>query len=218
MGDQPGAGPAALLSAVEAAGVRDPRVLEALRSTPRQRFVPPEYAHAAYVDTPIPIRHDQVTSQPSLIAQMVAAVRAAGGDRVLEVGTGLGFQTALLGRLAGHVWSIERHADLAEEARANLEASGVDRVTVVIGDGSKGLADHAPYQGIVVSAASARVPPPLAEQLAEAGRLVQPITTGPGEDVVVFGKRGGRLIQEEILTPARFVPLHVEHIEHCGFD
>ncbi|MQA87004.1 MAG: protein-L-isoaspartate(D-aspartate) O-methyltransferase [Streptosporangiales bacterium] len=202
-----GASPSTLVHTVEAAGVTDRRVLDAVRSTPREGFVPAEYASLAYVDAPIPIGSDQVTSQPSLIAQMVAAARPGEDERVLEVGTGFGFQTALLARLARHVWSIERHADLADEARDNLAAAGVDNVTVLVGDGTQGLPEHAPYQGIVVSAAAPSVPDPLADQLAEGGRLVQPVGAGGDERVTLFGKRRGRLVELGMVSPASFVPL-----------
>lgn len=204
-------GPDALLRAIEHVGVQDRRVLDAVRRTPRERFVPPEYAARAYLDAPIPIGRGQVTSQPSLIAQMVAAVRPRHDERVLEVGTGFGFQTALLARLARDVWSIEREAALAGQARRNLAADGVDNATVVEGDGTLGLREHAPYQAIVVSARGPEVPSPLVEQLAEGGRLAQPIGTELGEHVVLFSKRGGRLVEQRTVTPARFVPLVGEH-------
>jgi protein-L-isoaspartate(D-aspartate) O-methyltransferase len=138
---------------------------------------------------------------------MVAAADIAPEDRVLEVGTGYGFQTALLSRLAGEVVSIERHADLSAAARANLERAGISGVTIVIGDGSLGHADGAPYDAIVVSAGAERVPPALVRQLAEGGRLVIPISGRYGEDVYLFAKRGGALERERLVSPARFVPL-----------
>ncbi|MBA9004122.1 protein-L-isoaspartate(D-aspartate) O-methyltransferase [Thermomonospora cellulosilytica] len=197
----------ALIRALHDHGVRDPRVLDAFRRTAREPFVPAEYVDMAREDVPVPIPHGQVTSQPSLIARMVAALRLTGRERVLEVGTGLGFQTALLGRLAARVWSVEQYADLAEQARANLTAAGVRNATVVVGDGTQGLAEHAPYDGIVVSAAAPQVPSPLAAQLAEGGRLVQPITGGGTDQVFAFTKHEGRLTREELVTPAYFVPL-----------
>lgn len=209
-----GEGPrAALLRTVERAGVRDRRVLDALRATPREYFVTPEHAWDAYTDVPIPIGHGQVTSQPSLIAQILAAVRPGPADRALEVGAGYGFQTALLARLCAHVWSIERYADLAEHARRNLAAAGVENATVVVGDGTRGLVEHAPYQVIVVSARAPSVPKALAEQLAADGRLAQPIDTPAGEYVTLFGKRRGALVETATVTPARFVPLVEERDE-----
>jgi protein-L-isoaspartate(D-aspartate) O-methyltransferase len=120
-----------------------------------------------------------VTTQPSLIASMVAALKLSGTERVLEVGTGLGLQTAILAMLARQVVSVERFADLAEQARANLAAVGLRRVTVMVGDGTLGVPEHAPYHAIVVAAASPRIPPPLIEQLAPGGRLVHPVGPGP---------------------------------------
>jgi protein-L-isoaspartate(D-aspartate) O-methyltransferase len=203
-----GAGsPEDLVRVLRAEGIRDRRVLAAFRAVPRALFVPAEAAGQAYLDEPVRIPHGQVTTQPSLIAAMVAAMGLTGGERVLEVGTGLGFQTAILARLARQVVSIERFPDLATQARANLAAAGVDRVRVVVGDGTLGVPEHAPYQAIVVAAAAPRIPPPLVEQLAPGGRLVHPVGPGGREDVTVFSKQAGRLVVEARLVPARFVPL-----------
>ena len=196
---------------VRAEGVRDRRVLAAFRAVPRALFVPAEAAPQAYLDEPIRIPHGQVTTQPSLIAAMVAALGLTGGERVLEVGTGLGFQTAVLARLARMVVSVERFADLAAQARANLIAAGVGGVTVVVGDGTLGVPEHAPYQAIVVAAAAPRVPGPLVEQLADGGRLVHPVGPGGREEVTAFSKQAGRLVADARLVPARFVPLVGAH-------
>jgi len=201
---------AALVQLIEATGVRDRRVLDAFRRVPRAGFVPADWAERAYEDRPIPIPHGQVTTQPSLIARMVAGLMLEGSERVLEVGTGLGFQTAILAMLAREVFSIERFPDLAEQARRNLDAAGVG-VTVVVGDGTNGLPEHAPFDATVVSAAAPEVPPPLAEQLAEGGRLVHPLGPGGYETVIAYRKEGGRLVEEDRLTPATFVPLVGEH-------
>jgi protein-L-isoaspartate(D-aspartate) O-methyltransferase len=201
--------PEDLVRALDAQGIRDRRVIAAFRAVPRARFVPPAAAGRAYLDEPIPIPHGQVTTQPSLIARMVEALRLAGGERVLEVGTGLGFQTAILAMLADQVVSVERFADLAEQARANLEAVGLGpgHVRVVVGDGTLGVAEHAPYQAIVVSAASPGIPAPLVEQLAPGGRLVHPVGPGGRELVTAFHKQDDRLVADAELIPARFVPL-----------
>ena len=203
-----GAGsPEDLVRALRAEGIRDRQILAAFWAVPRARFVPPEAASQAYLDAPVRIPHGQVTTQPSLIAAMVAALGLTGGERVLEVGTGLGFQTAILARLARQVVSIERLADLAAQARANLAAAGVGRVTVVVGDGTLGVPEHAPYQAIVVSAASPWVPGPLVEQLTDGGRLVHPVGPGGHEQVTAFSRQADRLAVEARLVPARFVPL-----------
>jgi protein-L-isoaspartate(D-aspartate) O-methyltransferase len=204
----PGTGsPEDLIRVLQAEGIRDRRVLAAFRAVPRALFVPAEAVGQAYVDEPIRIPRGQVTTQPSLIAAMVAALGLTGGERVLEVGTGLGFQTAILARLARQVVSIERLADLAAQARANLAAAGVGRVTVVVGDGTLGVPEHAPYQAIVVSAASPWVPGPLVEQLTDGGRLVHPVGPGGHEQVTAFSRQADRLAVEARLVPARFVPL-----------
>ena len=192
---------------LQAEGIRDRRVLATFRAVPRALFVPAEAVGQAYLDEPIRIPRGQVTTQPSLIAAMVAALGLTGGERVLEVGTGLGFQTAILAWLARQVVSIERLADLAAQARANLAAAGVGRVTVVVGDGTLGVPEHAPYQAIVVSAASPWVPGPLVEQLTDGGRLVHPVGPGGHEQVTAFSRQADRLVVEARLVPARFVPL-----------
>jgi len=200
-----------LVRTIQARGVRDPRVLEAFRRVRREGFVPPELTGLAYRDEPIPIPHGQVTSQPSLIAQMVAALRLTGSERVLEVGTGYGYQTAILAALAREAFSIERFADLAKRARSNLERAGIEGVTVLVGDGTLGLPEHAPYDGVVVSAAAPKVPGPLARQLAEGGRIVHPLGSGGAEVVIAFRKKGDRLVEQERLTPASFVRLIGAH-------
>ena len=182
-------------------------VVEAFRSVPREEFVPPESRRSAYEDRPIGIPEDQTTSQPSLIARMIDAAEVGPGDRVLEIGTGYGFQTALLAHIAERVISIERHKALADAARENLRRAGIDNVDVSVGDGWLGRPEEGPYDAIVVSAAAVEVPQALAEQLGEGGRLVIPVTGPYGDDVYVFVKHEGRLTRERLLTPARFVPL-----------
>jgi protein-L-isoaspartate(D-aspartate) O-methyltransferase len=200
-----------LARAVIASGVRDARVLEALREVPRANFVPPKLAERAYLDLPLPIPHRQVTTQPSLSTKMIEALELSGSDRVLEVGTGYGFQTALLAHLSGFVWSVERWPDVAETARENLGRHGVMNVEVVAGDGTEGLPEHAPYDAILVSAAFPSVPPPLAEQLAVGGRLVQPIGPGGQEAVMLFKRGKEGLVRRHIVTGAHFVKLYGVH-------
>ena len=189
--------------------MRDERVLGAIAAVPRAEFVPPEHAELADIDAPIPIPHGQVTTQPSLVARMVEALALRGVERVLEIGTGYGWQTALLARLAREVFSVERFPDLAETARAAL--TGYDNVHVVVGDGSEGLPEQAPFDAILVAAAYPSVPEPLAQQLAEGGRLVQPLGPGGDEDVVLFEKRGGGLDRVRSVGGALFVRLHGRH-------
>jgi protein-L-isoaspartate(D-aspartate) O-methyltransferase len=200
-----------LVAAALATGVRDARVLEALRIVRRAAFVPAELADRAGIDEPLPIPHGQVTTQPSLVAKMVEALALTGSERVLEIGTGFGFQTAVLARLAAHVFSVERHGDLAETAQKNLAREGVRNVDVIVGDGTYGLADRAPFHAILVSAAFPRVPPPLAEQLVEGGRLVQPIGSGGSEEVILFERVGAELVARRSVTGACFVPLVGRH-------
>jgi protein-L-isoaspartate(D-aspartate) O-methyltransferase len=200
-----------LAQAVIAAGVRDARVLEALHEVPRANFVPPNLAEQAYLDLPLPIPHGQVTTQPSLSAKMIEALGLSGSERVLEVGTGYGFQTALLAYLSGFVWSVERWPDVAETAKRNLARHGVTNVEVLAGDGTEGLPEHSPYAAILVSAAFPSVPPPLAEQLAADGRLVQPIGSGGAEAVVLFEKGPGNLVRRHTITGAYFVRLYGAH-------
>jgi protein-L-isoaspartate(D-aspartate) O-methyltransferase len=199
----------ALVAAARDAGVRDERLLAAIAAVPRAEFVPAEFADRAYVDTPIPIPHDQVTTQPSLVARMVEALALEGNERVLEIGTGYGWQTALLARLAREVFSVERFADLADSARAAL--GGLEDVVIVVGDGSEGLPEHAPFDAILVAAAYPDVPKPLTEQLVEGGRLVQPLGPGGDEDVILFEKRGGTLRRIRTVSGARFVRLYGRH-------
>ena len=183
------------------------RVVEAFRRVAREDFVPPRNKRDAYFDRPVALPAHQTTSQPSLIARMIDALGLRRSDRVLEVGTGYGFQTALLSELGAEVFSIERHRELAEVARANLERAGSGSATVVVGDGWQGLPEEAPFDGIVVSAAATALPPALERQLADGGRLVIPLVRRRGDEVVLFEKRGEQLKRVRVLTPARFVPL-----------
>jgi protein-L-isoaspartate(D-aspartate) O-methyltransferase len=203
-----------LLKAIVAAGVRDARVLAAFEAVPRVAFVPDGLRELADRDEPVPIARRQVTTQPSLIARMLEALDLGGDERVLEVGTGLGFQTALLAQLTSFVWSVERWEELALAARLNLQRCGITNARVVVGDGSLGLEEHAPFDAVIVSAAFHRVPPPLADQLADGGRLVQPIGPGGQDEVVLFTRGDRGLERTASVTGAHFVPLYGRH----GYD
>ncbi len=203
--------PEDLVRAIVATGTRDPRLLAALRAVPRADFVPPDLGAQAYLDRPLPIPHGQVTTQPSLVAKMIEALGLTGSERVLEVGTGYGFQTALLAQLSTFVYSVERFPDVAETARDNLTRHGVANVEVVVGDGTKGLPEHAPYDAILVSAAFPRVPPPLEVQLAPDGRLVQPVGPGGEEEVILFERGTQGLVPRQNITWAHFVRLYGAH-------
>jgi len=200
-----------LVRAIVAADVRDGRLIDAFREVPRTGFVPTELAERAYLDRPLTIPHGQVTTQPSLSAKMIEALALTGPERVLEVGTGYGFQTALLAHLSGFVWSVERFPDVAATARENLARHGVENVAVIAGDGTRGLPEHAPYDATLVSAAFTSVPPPLAEQLAAGGRLVQPVGSGGREAVVLFEKGSEGLERRYTVTGAHFVKLYGTH-------
>jgi protein-L-isoaspartate(D-aspartate) O-methyltransferase len=192
-------------------GVRDERVLAAVRAVPRIDFVPPEHGAVAYVDQPLPIGHGQVTTQPSLSARMIEGMHLTGDEHVLEVGTGLGFQTALLATLAADVVSIEWWPDMAEQARRNLDGRGIRNVRLLVGDGSLGVPELAPFDRIIVSAAHPEVPRPLVEQLRVGGRLVQPIGQGGNDAVIAFERTADGLEARDDLVPARFVRLVGRH-------
>ena len=206
-----GSGSEKLVTAARQAGVDDPRVLNAMRTVPRAAFVPPDQVELADHDAPIPIPHGQVTTQPSLSATMIQALRLAGTEHVLEVGTGYGYQTALLAQLASFVTSIERWPDLAEMARQRLTAQNITNVNLVDGDGTEGVPAAAPFDAILVSAAFPRVPLPLVDQLRVGGRLVQPIGRGGAERVTVFERSMEGLVSLEVVSHARFVRLYGRH-------
>jgi protein-L-isoaspartate(D-aspartate) O-methyltransferase len=192
---------------IEREGLRNSEVVDAFRAVDRADFVPEGHRFSAYRDRPVGLPEEQTTSQPSLIARMLDATRPGPHDIALEVGTGYGFQTALLARLVQRVVSIERHPSLASKARVNLERAGITNVDIVVGDGWAGYPDAAPYDVIVVSAAAAAVPDALVEQLRDGGRMVIPIREARGDNVYLFVKRDGRLHLKRLVTPARFVPL-----------
>jgi protein-L-isoaspartate(D-aspartate) O-methyltransferase len=203
----PGEPEVRLVEAAVAAGVRDRRVLDAIASVRRSQFVPADLAGLSRRDEPIPIGFGQTTSQPSLIARMVESLEIGPDDVVLEVGTGFGYETAVLAQLARQVYTIERLPGLAARARANLLAAEVQNAVVAVGDGALGLAERAPFDAVLVAAAARAVPEQLQAQLREGGRLVVPLVTGVFEDVVLFARSGDGLVRRASLCPARFVPL-----------
>jgi protein-L-isoaspartate(D-aspartate) O-methyltransferase len=190
---------------IEARGVRDERVLAALRAVPRHRFVPEAVAHAAYEDGPLPIGHGQTISQPYIVAVMTELLAPGRDDVVLDVGTGSGYQAAVLGRLAKQVYSIEIVPELAAEARARLAALGYGNVEVITGDGWAGLPARAPFDGILVAAAPPEVPQPLLDQLGEGARLVIPVGREQ-QDLRVY-ERTAEGLEQRTLFGVRFVPL-----------
>lgn len=193
---------------IERRGVKDPAVLQALTAVPRHRFVPVSLLDRAYDDSPLPIGHGQTISQPYIVAFMTEAIRPRPTDRVLEVGTGSGYQAAVLATIVKEVYSIEIHQDLARTARERLTELGYRNVTVRHGDGYFGWPEYAPFDAIVVTAAPESVPQPLLDQLKPGGRLVLPVDRG-GEDVqdLVRYIRTETGVERETLLPVRFVPM-----------
>jgi protein-L-isoaspartate(D-aspartate) O-methyltransferase len=195
-----------LVETIRSKGINDLAVLRSFEMTPRHLFVPTGLWHKAYEDAPLPIGSGQTISQPSIHAKYLELLRLTGREKVLEVGTGSGYQTVLLANLVAQVFSIERIANLLDQARANIQRAGVNNVSLLLGDGTVGWRAHAPYDAILVSAASPKVPEPLVEQLAEGGRLVIPLGGMDEQDLVMFTRHGSELVRENIL-PVRFVPL-----------
>jgi protein-L-isoaspartate(D-aspartate) O-methyltransferase len=190
---------------LEARGVRDPRVLDAMRRVERHRFVPEPLRDHAYEDRPLAIGHDQTISQPYIVAVMTEAARVKPGDRVLEIGTGSGYQAAVLSVLASQVYTIEIVEPLAREAGARLEALGYRNVTVRAGDGYRGWPERAPFDAILVTAAPPEIPQPLLDQLAVGGRLVAPV--GEGDQALVLVERTAAGLRRRSIIPVRFVPM-----------
>ena len=195
-------------------GIRDQRVLEAMATVPRELFVPERDRRRAYADSALPIGHDQTISQPWIVAAICDALELEGSERVLEIGTGSGYSAAVLAMLADAVITVERVEELAIAARRLLAEIGISKVEVVVGDGSAGLPDRAPYEAIAVHATAPSPPSTLIEQLAPGGRLVIPIATDAADMLTVFRrlekevdpKTGGGL-ERMVIGPCRFVPL-----------
>jgi protein-L-isoaspartate(D-aspartate) O-methyltransferase len=187
-------------------GIRDERVLEAMRLVPRHEFVPAELVDAAYDDRPLPIGERETISQPYIVAAMTQAARVAPGDKALEIGGGCGYQAAILAQLGATVWMIEINPRLAEEARERLERLGYGKVAVFAGDGSEGLAAHAPYDVVIVSAGTPSVSPVLLGQLAEGARLVAPVGDLRQQELLLLCRQGGQITTRH-LDLCQFVPL-----------
>jgi protein-L-isoaspartate(D-aspartate) O-methyltransferase len=204
---------ARLAEAVRRRGVRDSAVLGAVGAVPRHLFVPHALLARAYDDAALPIGHGQNISQPSTQARCLEALGLTGSEKVLEIGTGSGYQTALLARLAAQVFSVERVPQLAEQARAAILGAGIANVSLLLGDGTLGWRDYAPYDAIVVAAASPEVPQPLLEQLAPGGRMLLPLGERENQVLTLVRLTGGRTVCTP-LAGARFVPL----LGTFGFD
>ena len=187
-------------------GISDERVLEAMRRVPRELFVPAEQRRRAYADSALPIGSGQTISQPWIVAAICQALELGGTEKVLEIGTGSGYSAAVLAMLAAEVITIERHAELAQEAIDRLQQLGVANVEVVVGDGSRGLPERAPFEGIAVHATAPAPPTSLLEQLADGGGLVIPIAARGADMLTVYRRRDGE-VTTEVIGPCRFVPL-----------
>lgn len=197
---------------IRARGVSDPRTLRAMLSVPREKFVPQELRHRAYEDGPLPIGYGQTISQPFIVAYMTEQIQPKPRDRVLEIGTGSGYQAAVLSQMVAQVYTIEIVRPLAERAEALLRELGYQNVHVKAGDGYKGWPEHAPFDAIIVTAAPDHVPQPLVEQLKEGGRMVIPVGKTGAQMLYLLEKRGGKIKQKAVI-PVKFVPFTRDHAE-----
>ncbi len=199
-----------LVETLQDKGIADLAVLRAFEQTPRHLFVPTGVRHRAYEDSALPIGNGQTISQPSIHARYLEILRLTGREKVLEVGTGSGYQTVLLAHLAAQVFSIERIAPLLQGARDNIARVGVRNVSFLLGDGTLGWREYSPYDAILVSAGSPSVPQPLIDQLAEGGRLLIPLGGQEVQTLAVLTRKNGVITREDVL-PVRFVPLLGQH-------
>ena len=202
-----------LVETLRERGIRDLAVLRAFEQTPRHQFVPTGLRHRAYEDSALPIGNGQTISQPSIHARYLELLALNGRERVLEVGTGSGYQTVLLGHLVEQVFTIERIAALYQQAREAIQRSGVANVSMLLGDGTLGWREYAPYDAILVSAGAPSVPEPLLAQIAEGGRMLVPVGTKDEQRLVIYRRLNGQLEHKEV-APVRFVPL----VGHHGWD
>jgi protein-L-isoaspartate(D-aspartate) O-methyltransferase len=191
---------------LRARGIRDQRLLNAMANIPRHEFVEERYRGQAYEDHPLPIDAGQTISQPFIVALMLELLQLDSSSKVLEIGTGSGYQAAVLSKLAAHVYTVERHPELARQAADTLSGLGLSNVSVVTSDGSKGLAENAPFDAIVVSAAAAQIPPALFEQLREGGRMIIPVGPSEAQELQLVRKQAGKAVIR-LLEGCRFVPL-----------
>jgi len=196
---------AMVMTQIISRGVHDERVLEAMRKVPRERFVREKDLDLAFYDGPLSIGGGQTISQPYIVAYMTEMLKLSKTDRVLEVGTGSGYQTAVLAEVAAEVYSIEIVEDLSDRARGILDELGYDNIHLRVGDGSEGWPEHAPYDAIIVTAAPARVPERLVEQLADGGRMIVPV--GIYEQYLRLVTKRGHEVKKENLIGVRFVPM-----------
>ncbi|MBI5787263.1 MAG: protein-L-isoaspartate(D-aspartate) O-methyltransferase [Candidatus Schekmanbacteria bacterium] len=189
-------------------GIKDPQVLQAMRKVPRHLFVPPKYALASYNDSPLPIGDGQTISQPYIVAYMTEALKLEKADRILEIGTGSGYQAAVLGEIAGQVYSVEIICSLARQAEAVLKNEGYKNIEVRCADGFLGWPEYAPYDAIIVTAAPEEIPQALKEQLKIGGRMIIPIGRIEFfQELVLVTRTGQDSWHEEMLLPVRFVPM-----------
>jgi protein-L-isoaspartate(D-aspartate) O-methyltransferase len=193
-----------------ARGIEDPGVLRAMEKVPRERFVPEHLQDAAYGDHALPVDHNQTISQPYIVALMTEALELKGTERVLEIGTGSGYQCAILAELSKEVYTVERIEALTETAKKVLEALGYGNIHFQVSDGTLGWMEHAPYHAIIVTAGAPDIPQPLLDQLEEGGRLVVPVGGRMGQDLIKVTKRKGKLVKES-LGPVQFVQLLGAH-------
>ena len=205
-GDSYGGYRSQLVEVLQRKGVRDLAVLRAVRMVPRHLFVPESVRHRAYDDVALPIGSGQTISQPYVQARYLELIGLTGKEKVLEIGTGSGYQTALLALLASMVFSVERVSHLAQSARCALEAAGIRNVTVLVGDGTLGWRPYAPYDAILVSAASPEVPAPLVEQLASGGKMVIPLGDRDSQTLTLVERQGDQ-VRSSTIADVRFVPL-----------
>jgi protein-L-isoaspartate(D-aspartate) O-methyltransferase len=195
---------------IAARGVRDPRVLAAMREVPRHLFIPPPYDRNAYEDSPLPIGNGQTISQPYIVAVMTELLNPKPLDNALEIGTGTGYQAAILSRVVKRVTTIERIPEVADLARRNLAALHFDNIEIIVGDGTLGYPEHAPYDVIIITAATPDIPDPLVSQLAEGGRMVVPTGARDVQDLITIERHGDTFVRQSH-GGVRFVPLIGKH-------